>query len=105
MIGMVRTKSKKKKGQRTNLPKTRKKSSGVKKKATAKSRKNDKKNTTKRKRIAPRTKARRVKAVSSPAAFTEIASEEMTSATTPTQGGQDLPGSTESTEVDRSEFT
>ena len=93
---MAKTKSKKKKGQRTNRSKTRKKSSGIKKKATAKARKNDKKNTTKRKSVAPRTKARRVKkTMSSPAAFTEIASEEMTSATRPTQGGQDLSGSTE----------
>ena len=77
---MARAKSKQKKGQRANLSKTRKKSS-VKKKATAKVRKNDKKKTATRRKTSPRAKAERVEAAPSPAVFTEIASEEVTSPT------------------------
>ncbi|MDQ3848251.1 MAG: hypothetical protein M3261_04755 [Thermoproteota archaeon] len=98
---MARAKSKQKKGQRANLSKTRKKSS-VKKKATAKVRKNDKKKTATRKKTSPRAKAKRAEAAPSPAAFTEIASEEVTSPT-PAQEGHELLESTESTGADNSE--
>jgi hypothetical protein len=77
VIVMATAKSKQKKGRRANLSKTRKKSS-VKKKATAKVRKNDKRKTATRRKTSPRTKAKRVEGAPGPAAFTEIASEEMT---------------------------
>ncbi len=96
---MARAKSKQKKGQRANLSKTRKKS-GVKKKATAKVRKNDKKKTATRRKTSPRAKAKRVEAEPSPAAFTEIASEEVTSPKL-AQGRQGL---LESTGADNSEL-
>src|ERR671939_676768 len=99
---MAKAKSKQKKGKQTNLSKVRKKGN-IKKKATTKVRKGSKKKAVRRK-AAPRPKATRVETVSGPAAFTEIASEEVTSST-PTLGEQETIGSTGSTEVDNSEFT
>lgn len=96
---MAKAKSKQKKGKQANLSKVRKKGS-IKKKATTKVRKGGKKKAAKRK-AAPRTKTARVKAVPGPAAFTEIASEEVTSST-PALGEQETIGSTESTGVGKS---
>ena len=93
---MAKAKSKQKKGKQANLSKVRKKGS-IKKKATTKVRKGGKKKAAKRK-AAPRTKTARVEAVPGPAAFTEIASEEVTSST-PALGEQETIGSTESTGV------
>jgi hypothetical protein len=101
---MAKAKSKQKKGKQANLSKVRKKKkSSIKKKATAKVRKGSKKKMIRRK-AAPRPKATRVKTVPSPAAFTEIASEEVTSST-PALGEQETVASTESTGVGKSEFT
>ena len=99
---MAKAKSKQKKGKQANVSKARKKS-GIKKKSTSKARKDGKKKATRRK-ASPRIKTRRVETVPSPAAFTEIASEEVTSPM-PAQGKQEMLGSTESTEVGKSEFT
>jgi hypothetical protein len=99
---MAKAKSKQKKRKQANLSNVRKKGT-MKKKATTKVRKGGKKKAVRRK-AAPRPRARRVKTVSSPAAFTEIASEEVTSST-PSLGEQDTIGSTGSTGVDKSEFT
>lgn len=99
---MAKAKSKQKKGKQANLPKVRKKGR-IKKKAMAKVRKRGKKKTVSRK-AAPRPKATRVETVPSPAAFTEIASEEVTSST-PALGEQETIESTESTGVGKSEFT
>jgi len=74
---MAKAKSKQKKGKQANLSKTRKKGS-TKKKSASKIRKDGKKKTT-RKKASPRAKTRPVETESSPAAFTEIGSEEMTS--------------------------
>ena len=99
---MTKAKSKQKKRKQANLSNVRKKGT-MKKKATTKVRKGGKKKAVRRK-AAPRPRATRVKTVSSPAAFTEIASEEVTSST-PSLGEQDTIGSTGSTGVDKSEFT
>lgn len=99
---MAKAKSKQKKGKQANLSKARKKG-GVKKKATAKVRKGGKKKAARRK-TAPRSAAKRVETAPGPAAFTEIASEEVTSST-PALGEQETIGSTGSTGVGKSEFT
>ena len=99
---MAKAKSKQKKRKQANLSNVRKKGT-MKKKDTTKVRKCGKKKEVRRK-AAPRPRATRVKTVSSPAAFTEIASEEVTSST-PSLGEQDTIGSTGSTGVDKSEFT
>jgi hypothetical protein len=99
---MAKAKSKQKKGKQANLSKVRKKGS-VKKKATAKVRKGDKKKAVRRK-AAPRPKTTRGETIPSPAAFTEIASEEATSSM-PALGEQETIASTESTGVGKSEFT
>ena len=96
---MAKAKSKQKKGKQANVSKVRKKS-GIKKKSTSKVRKDGKKKATRRK-ASPRTKTRRVETMPSPAAFTEIASEEVTSPM-PAQGEQGILGSTESTGVGKS---
>lgn len=96
---MAKTKIKQKKRKQANLSKVRKKG-GIKKKATAKVRKGGKKKAARRK-AAPRPKTTRVKTMPSPAAFTEIASEEVTPST-PALGEQDT---IESTGVGESEFT
>jgi hypothetical protein len=99
---MAKAKSKQKKGKQTNPSKVRKKGN-IKKKATTKVRKGSKKKAVRRK-TAPRPKATRVETASSPAAFTEIASEEVT-LSTPALGEQETIGSTGSPGVDNSEFT
>jgi hypothetical protein len=99
---MAKAKSKQKKGKQTNPSKVRKKGN-IKKKATTKVRKGSKKKGVRRK-TAPRPKATRVETASSPAAFTEIASEEVT-LSTPALGEQETIGSTGSPGVDNSEFT
>jgi hypothetical protein len=100
---MAKAKSKQKKGKQTNLSKARKKG-GIKKKATAKVRKGGKKKAARRK-AAPRSTAKKhVETVPAPAAFTEIASEEVTSSL-PALGEQDMIGSTESSGVSESGFT
>ena len=97
---MVKAKSKQNKRKQANLSKVRKKGS-TKKKATTKVRKSGKKKAA-RKKAAPRSRATRVETVPSPAAFTEIASEEVT----PGLGEQETIGSTtESTGAGKSEFT
>ena len=98
---MAKAKSKRKKGKQTNFSKVGKKDS-IKKKATTKVRKGGKKKAVRRK-AAPRPKARRVKTTPSPDAFTEIASEEVTSST-PALVEQETLRSTGSTEVGKSEF-
>jgi hypothetical protein len=90
---MAKAKNKQKKGKQANLSKTRKKGS-MKKKATAKVRKGGKKKAT-RGKATLRSPATRVEAVPGPAAFTEIASEEVTSST-PALGEWEKIGSTES---------
>ncbi|HEX2169826.1 MAG TPA: hypothetical protein VHF65_05975 [Nitrososphaera sp.] len=102
LIVMAKAKSKQKKGKQANVSKTRKKSD-LKKKSTSKIRKDGKKKATRRK-ASSLTKTRRVKTVPSPAAFTEIASEEVTSPM-PAQGEQEMLESTEPTGVGKSEFT
>lgn len=87
---MVKAKSKQKKGKQTNLSKVRK-NGNIKKKATTKVRKGKKK--TVRRKAAPRPKTTRLETVSGPAAFTEIASEEVT-LSTPVLGEQQTIGST-----------
>jgi hypothetical protein len=100
---MAKAKSKQKKGKQTNLSKARKKG-GIKKKATAKVRKGGKKKAARRK-AAPRSTAKKhVETVSGPAAFTEIASEEVTSSIS-ALGEQEMIGSAESTGVSESGFT
>jgi hypothetical protein len=99
---MAKAKSKQKKKKQANLSNVRKKGT-MKKKATTKVRKDGKKKTVRRK-AAPRPGATRVRTVPSPAAFTEIASEEVTSSTLGL-GEQETVGSTGSTGVDKSEFT
>jgi hypothetical protein len=101
LIVMAKAKSKQKKGKQANVSKTRKKKD-IKKKSTSKVRKDGKKKATRRK-ASPLTKTRRVETVPSPAAFTEIASEEVTSPM-PAQGEQEIE-STELTGVGKSEFT
>lgn len=96
---MVKAKSKQNKRKQANLSKVRKKGS-TKKKATTKVRKSGKKKAA-RKKAAPRSRATRVETVPSPAAFTEIASEEVT----PGLGEQETIGPTESTGVGKGEFT
>jgi hypothetical protein len=91
---MAKAKSKQKKGKQANLSKTRKKGS-VKKKATAKVRKGGKKKATRRNAALRSTAtATRVEVVPGPAAFTEIASEEVTSSM-PALGEREKIGSTE----------
>jgi hypothetical protein len=97
---MAKAKSKQKKGKQANLSKRRKKGS-IKKKATAKVRKGGKKKAARRK-TGPQQKVTRVKTLPSPVAFTEIASEEVTSST-PSLGEQETIGSTESTGVGKSD--
>ncbi|MDQ3888403.1 MAG: hypothetical protein M3251_03935 [Thermoproteota archaeon] len=99
---MAKAKSKQKKRKQTNLSKIRKKGS-TKKKATNKVRKSGKKKAVRRK-AAPRSRATGVETVPSPAAFTEIASEEVTSST-PGLGEQETIGSTGSTGDGKDEFT
>jgi hypothetical protein len=99
---MAKAKSKQKKGKQANLSKARKKGS-IKKKATAKVRKGGKKKATRRK-TPPRSAAKRVETVPGPAAFTEIASEEVTSSV-PALGEQEMIGPTESTGVNEGGFT
>ena len=99
---MAKAKSKQKKGKQANLSKTRKKSN-IKKKSISKVRKNGKKKAGRRK-ASPRTKTRRAERVPGPAAFTEIASEEVTSPT-PAQEEQGILESTESIGTGKSEFT
>jgi hypothetical protein len=101
LIVMAKAKSKQKKGKQANVSKTRKKSD-LKKKSTSKIRKDGKKKATRRK-ASPLTKTRRIETVPSPAAFTEIASEEVTSPM-PAQGEQETLESTESMGVGKSEF-
>ena len=98
---MAKAKSKQKKGKQANVSKTRKKSD-IKKNSTSKVRKDGKKKATRRK-VSPLTKTRRVETMPSPAAFTEIASEEVTSPM-PAQGEQEMLESTEPTRVGKSEF-
>jgi hypothetical protein len=98
---MTKAKSKQKKRKQANLSKVRKKGS-MKKKATTKVRKGGKKAAARRK-AAPRQRTRRTETVPSPAAFTEIASEEVTSSI-PGLGEQETIGSTGSTIVDEGEF-
>ena len=98
---MAKAKSKQKKRKQANLPKVRKKGS-TKKKATTKVRKSGKKAA--RRKAAPRSRATHVETVPSPAAFTEIASEEVTSST-PGIGEQETIGSTGSTGVAKGEST
>ena len=98
---MVKAKSKQKKRKQANLSKVRNKDN-IKKKATTKVRKGGKKKAAKRK-ATPRSRATRVKTVPSPAAFTEIASEEVTSSTLDL-GEQETIGSTGSTVIGKSEF-
>ena len=100
---MAKAKSKQKKGKQANVSKTRKKSTIKKKSTTSKVRKDGKKKATRRK-ASPLTKTRRVETAPSPAAFTEIASEEVTSPM-PAQGEQEMLESTEPTGVSKSEFT
>ena len=95
---MVKAKSKQKKRKQANLSKVRKKGS-TKKKATTKVRKSGKKKAA-RKKAAPRSRATHVETAPSPAAFTEIASEEVT----PGLGEQETIGSTGSTVIGKSEF-
>jgi hypothetical protein len=97
---MAKAKSKQKKRKQANLSKIRKKGN-IKKKATTKVRKGGKKAA--RRKAAPRSRATRVKTVPSPAAFTEIASEEVTSST-PGLGEQETIGSTGSTVIGKSEI-
>src|SRR5215204_5377249 len=97
---MVKAKSKQKKGKQANLSKARKKG-GVKKKATAKVRKGGKKKAARRKAAPRSTAKKRVERVPGPAAFTEIASEEVTSSI-PALGEQEM---IESTGVSESGFT
>ena len=99
---MAKAKSKQKKGKQANLSKARKKG-GIKKKATAKVRKGGKKKAARRK-AAPRSTAKRVETVSGPTAFTEIASEEVTSSI-PALGEQGKIGSTESSGISESGLT
>ena len=98
---MAKAKSKQKKGKQANLSKARKKG-GIKKKATTKVRKGGKKKAARRK-TAPRSAAKRVETAPGPAAFTEIASEEVTSSV-PALGEQEMIGSTESTGVNEGGF-
>jgi hypothetical protein len=100
LIVMAKAKSKQKKGKQANVSKTRKKSN-IKKKSTSKVRKDGKKKKATRRKASPLTKTRRVETVPSPAAFTEIASEEVTSPM-PAQGEQEM---LEPTGVGKSEFT
>jgi hypothetical protein len=97
---MAKAKSKQKKRKQANLSKVRKKGN-IKKKATTKVRKGGKKAA--RRKAAPRSRATRVKTVPSPAAFTEIASEEVTSSTLGL-GEQETIGSTGSTVIGKSEI-
>ena len=90
---MAKAKSNQKKGKQANLSKVRKKGS-IKKKTTAKVRKGGKKKAASRK-AAPRRKTTRVETKPGPAAFTEIASEEVT-ASAPALEEQETIGSTES---------
>jgi hypothetical protein len=99
---MAKAKSKRKKGKQTNLSKVKKKGS-IKKKGTTKVRKDRKKKAVRRK-VATRSRATRGKTVPSPAAFTEIASEEVTSST-PALEGQETIRSTGLTGVGNNEFT
>jgi hypothetical protein len=99
---MAKAKSKQKKGKQANLSKARKKGS-IKKKATAKVRKGGKKKAARRK-AAPRSTATRVEAEPGAAAFTEIASEEVTSSM-PALGEREKVGSTESSGISESGLT
>jgi hypothetical protein len=98
---MAKTKSKEKKGKRAKRSKMRKKGSSKKKEVIAKARKGTKKKAVRRK-VAPRPKV--TSAETAPAAFTEIAPEEMTSSP-PAAGEQAMIESTETTGADESEFT
>ena len=100
---MVKAKSKQNKRKQANLSKVRKKGS-TKKKATTKVRKGGKKKAARRKAAPRSTAKKRVERVPGPAAFTEIASEEVTSSL-PALGEQDMVGSTESSGVSESGFT
>ena len=73
---MAKAKSNQKKGKQANLSKARKKGN-IKKKTTAKVRKEAEKMASRK--AAPRRKTTRVETKPGPAAFTEIASEEVTS--------------------------
>jgi hypothetical protein len=98
---MAKSKSKEKKGKRAKLSKVRKKGSRKKKDVTAKARKGAKKNAAGRK-ATPRPKVTHAETTTSaPAAFTEIASEEMTSS--PPSPGE--PAMIESTGASESGFT
>lgn len=99
---MAKAKSNQKKGKQANLSKARKKGN-IKKKTTAKVRKGGKKKAASRK-AAPRRKTTRVETKPGPAAFTEIASEEVTSSA-PALEEQETIGSTESIWLGKSEFT
>jgi hypothetical protein len=100
---MAKAKSKQKKRKQTNLSKVRKKGN-IKKKATTEVRKSGKKKAARRK-AAPRSRAARVKTVPSPAALTEMASEEEVTSSTPGLGEQETIGSTGSTVIGKDEFT
>jgi hypothetical protein len=100
---MAKSKSKEKKGKRAKLSKVRKKGSRKKKNVTAKARKGAKKNAAGRK-ATPRPKVTHAETTSAPAAFTEIASEEMTSSP-PSPGEPAMIESTESTGASESGFT
>jgi hypothetical protein len=99
---MAKTKSKQKKRKQTNLSKVRKKGN-IKKKITTKVHKGGKKAA--RKKAASRSRAARVKTVPSTAVFTEIASEEEVTSSTPSLGEQETIGSTGSTVIGKGEFT
>jgi hypothetical protein len=98
---MAKAKSKQKRGKQANISKARKKGN-TKKKATTKVRKDGKKKASRRK-AESKTKTRHVGKVPGPAAFTEIASEEVTSPT-PAQGEWEMSGSTDSMGGDKSQF-
>jgi hypothetical protein len=99
---MANAKSKEKKGKRAKLSKVRKKGN-KKKKVTAKARTGAKKKAARRK-SSSRPKVTHAETASAPAAFTEIASEEMTSSP-PAPGETAMIESTEPMEAGESGFT
>jgi hypothetical protein len=101
LIVMAKAKSRKKKGKRAKLSKVRKKSSRKKKAVTVKARKGSKKSTARRK-TKSRSNVTQTETTSAPAAFTEIAVEEMMTSYSPPPGEQAM---TESAETPESGFT
>jgi hypothetical protein len=104
LIVMAKAKSRKKKGKRAKLSKVRKKSSRKKKAVTVKARKGSKKSTARRK-TKSRSNVTQTETTSAPAAFTEIAVEEMMTSYSPPPGEQAMTESTESAETPESGFT